>query len=176
MHGYIAWVQRRYVTVVVMHMALLVAGCTGTTMPSPPSSGSQSPVVSAPSTPPASTPGGESAAAPRCPALSVPTAPVVACTELRDGVETYSDQAPRSIAHVDYYVIGECVGSGDLDEVPYTVTVDNKVVTSASLTCRTALITKNSAFSGVSGQHRLTIRFAEGIGAHGSGYALVTTG
>lgn len=152
-----------------------MAGCAGPTMPTV---GPSSPVASGSGSPSTSTPPGpsEPGATPRCSALSVPTLPIVACTELRDGVETYSDHAPRKIANVDYYVIGGCEGTGDLDELPYTVTVDDKTVTSASINCRTGLVTKNSAFSGMSGQHRVAIRFAEGVGANASGYADVTTG
>jgi len=37
----------------------------------------------------------------------------------------------------------------------------------------TDLVTKNSAYNGQSGQHRVSVRFAEGVGAKASGYAVV---
>ncbi len=174
--GTLPTVLKTCVAVSVFATALL-AGCTGAPASSPQGSSTPAPVTSGSVAAPSSSPGStDPGSVFRCPALAVPADPVVACTELRNGVETYSDQGQRSIAHVDYYVVGECVGSGDLDELPYTVKVDDKVVSSGSITCRTTLTTKNSAFSGVSGRHRVTIRFADGIGTNGSGYALVTTG
>lgn len=148
----------------------MAAGCSGQTSPYP----------SAPAGPtlpsPAATMASAASPGARCPVLSVPADPTVACAELQGGVETYSDQAPRSVTDADYYVIGECVGSGDLDELPYTVKVDDRVVTSGSITCRSGVITRNSAFGGLSGTHRVSVRFADGIGANATGHAQVTTG
>lgn len=144
----------------------LLGGCgapTPTHVPILPSATSAAPI---PTTPTAA----------RCLELRVPIAPAVACAELRDGIETYSDAAPRALSAADYYVIGECLGKGDLDELPYTVRLDDETVSSGSISCRSGLVTKNSAFNGQSGNHRVSVRFAEGVGANASGYAVVRPG
>lgn len=105
-----------------------------------------------------------------------PKPPAVACALLRAGIETYSDPTPRTTVPADYYVVGECRGSADLDEVPYTVELDGHEVSTGALNCRSGLWTKNSAFTGRAGRHQVTIRFAEGIGKNADAWAMISTG
>jgi len=153
---------------------MLASGCSPTFTPTLPATGSTRPPTSPSAT--TSTSGSPEPSTYRCPALSVPADPQVACAELRDGHETYSDSAPRAVSSGEYFVIGECTGTGDLDELPYTLAVDDSVVSSGAIACRSGIVTKNSGFDDLQGPHRVSVRFAEGIGTNAYGHVVVTRG
>lgn len=111
------------------------------------------------------------------PTLSVP--PIadgeITRTELFDGRETPAPSSPVSLDGAAYYAVGECRGTGDLTEIPYTVTIDGEVVTEGAIACRSGRATRDSAFQDITGSHDVAIRFAEGVDPAVSGYVIITS-
>lgn len=98
----------------------------------------------------------------------------VARSVLREGVENRSPRQRLLLEQgVDYDVVGQCVGSGDLEELPDAVTVDGAEVTTGVLNCRPGLTTRNSAFVGSGTQGEVGLRFAEGVVPGVEGVAVV---